>query len=242
MWQGWIKRGMAGALLMSCWRASRRLRGRTTRGQVTARLSELSVFLSGPSPEFRASLREELLRTHTAERVPASQPPAERPRVRRRSLLARFRPALVFGVLLVGMYGTGIRTYHSVPGEPLYPLKRAAESTLLSMASGDEERAHREMGAARLRAAETASLAGYSTPDPGRDELIERTLEDMESTTRAALGRVERHGEDTSTEAWRFAREQRDAVESLLPKLDAANRKKARKYLKYIDMFMVPGR
>ncbi|GII30722.1 DUF5667 domain-containing protein [Planotetraspora mira] len=227
---------------MSCWRASRRLRGRTTRGgQVVARLSELSGFLSGPSPEFRAGLREELLRTHAAERVPASEPPAQRPQVRRRSLFARFRPALVFGVLLIGMYGTGIRTYHSVPGEPLYPLKRAAESTLLSMASG-EERAQREMGAARLRAAETASLAAYSTPDPSRDELIERTLEDMESKTRAALGRVERHGQDASTEARRFAREQRDAVESLLPKLDAANRKKANKYLKYIDMFMVPGR
>ncbi|GAA4589572.1 hypothetical protein GCM10023194_44160 [Planotetraspora phitsanulokensis] len=222
---------------MSCWRASRRLRGRKARGgEVPARLAELSVFLSGPSPEFRASLREELLRTHVEERVPASEPPAERPRVRRRSLFTRVRPGLVFGVLLIAMYGTGIRTYHSVPGEPLYPLKRAAESTLLSMAS-DEERAHREMGAARLRAAETASLAGYSTPDPGRDELIKRTLEDMESKTRAALGLVKRHGEATSTEAQRFAREQRDAVESLIPKLDGANRKKARKYLKYIDMF-----
>ncbi|WP_203881797.1 DUF5667 domain-containing protein [Planotetraspora kaengkrachanensis] len=227
---------------MSCWRASRRLRGRTARdGQVTTRLAELSAFLSGPSPEFRAGLRAELLRTHVEERVPASAPPAERPRVRRRSLFVRVRPALVFGVLLIGMFCTGVGTYHSVPGEPLYPLKRAAESTLLSMTSG-EERTHRELGAARLRAAETASLAGYSTPDPGRDELIERTLEDMESTTRAALGRVERHGKAVSTEARRFAREQRDAVESLLPKLDAANRKKASKYLRYIDMFAFSGR
>ncbi|GII53641.1 hypothetical protein Pth03_20300 [Planotetraspora thailandica] len=182
-----------------------------------------------------------MLRAQAAERVPASQPPADQPRPRRRrSLFARLRPAIVFTALLVGMYGMGIRAYHSVPGETLYPLKRAAEATLLSMASDDTERAQREMGAARLRMAETESLAGYSNPNSGK--LIERTLDDMETTTRSALGRVERHDKAANVEARNFAEDQRDAVESLLPKLDGENRKKAGKYLRYIDKFAVSTR
>jgi hypothetical protein len=223
---------------------SHRLCGRSAtrrRGRVAARLADLGLYFGGPSPEFRVRLREELLRAHAAERSPASQPSEARPRPRRRrSLFARLRPALVFSVLLAGMYGMGVCTYHSVPGEPLYSLKRAAEATLLSMASDDTERAHREMGAARLRAAETESLVSYSNPD--RKKLIERTLEDMESTTRSALGRVARRGKAASVEAQDFAQAQRDAVESLLPKLDAENRKKASKYLRYIDKFAVSTR
>ncbi|MEZ0071589.1 DUF5667 domain-containing protein [Planotetraspora sp. GP83] len=229
---------------MGWWRPSRRpCDGWVTRttGHVTARL--LSLRLGGaPSPEFRASLREELLRAHAAERVPAGDPPARRPEVRRRSLLVRLRPAIVFAVLLAGMYATGVRTYHSVPGDVLYPLKRTAESTLLSLATDDQERAEREMIAARLRAAETASLVGYSAPD--RDRLIEQALDDMETTTRAALSRVQHRGpanSEESREARRFAREQRTMVEPLLPKLDDENRDKANKYLSYIDTFTASG-
>ncbi|MCT9932078.1 DUF5667 domain-containing protein [Planotetraspora sp. A-T 1434] len=223
---------------MGWWRPSRRLcdwwATRTT-GHVTARLRTLG---GSPSPEFRARLREELLRAHAAERVPAGEPPARRPEIRRRSLLVRLRPAIVFAVLLAGMYATGIRTYHSVPGDVLYPLKRTAESTLLSLATDDQERAEREMIAARLRAAETASLVGYPAPD--RDRLIEQTLDDMETTTRAALSRVQHHGQ-INRAARSFAQQQRTMVEPLLPKLDDENRDKANKYLSYIDTFTASG-
>jgi hypothetical protein len=198
----------------------------------------------GPSPEFRAGLREELMRRHAAERngiavPPPPGPPVERPRRRRPPLLVRLRPALVFAVLLATMFGTGVRTYHSLPGELLYPLKRAAESTVLSMAYDEQDLAEREMTAARQRAAETASLVGR--PEPGRHRLITQTLDDMESTTRSALSRVARRGRATR-EARRFAREQRTMVEPLLPKLDKENRDKANKYLVYIDTFTASGR
>ncbi|MEW9527682.1 DUF5667 domain-containing protein [Microbispora sp. NPDC049125] len=201
-----------------------------------------SLLGSGPSPQFRADLRAELLRTHAAERAaaPASEPPpARRPAIRRRSLLAQLRPLLVFAVLMVAMFGTGVQTFYSVPGDALYPLKRAAEATVLSLAYDDRERAQREMAAAHERAAETRSLLGGATPD--RHRLIGQTLDDMEMTTRAALGRVSPR-ERATRETRSFVREQRTLVEPMLKDLDEENRDKATKYLRYIDTFTVSGR
>ncbi|GAA0362368.1 hypothetical protein GCM10009530_09950 [Microbispora corallina] len=233
---------------MGWWRPSRWWRGgwaTRTGARVVARLAGLRSLLGpGPRPEFRAGLREELLRTHAAERAAAAAaapptPAAHAPRRRRPSLLVRMRPALVFAALLVTMFGLGVRTHHALPGDVLYPLKRAAESTVLSLAYDDEERAQREMDAARQRAEETASL--LTAGSPGRHDLITQTLDDMESTTRAALSRVERRGE-ASGEARRFAREQHTTVEPLLPKLDRENRDKANQYLSYIDTMTASGR
>ncbi|MEU6407953.1 DUF5667 domain-containing protein [Microbispora sp. NPDC046933] len=226
------------------------LRGRSaarTRG-VSARVAGLRSLLGGgPRPEFRERLRTELMRAYAAERAAGrhaagkhAAPPATPPRPRpRRSLLVRLRPLLVFCVLLAGMFGTGVRAYHSVPGEVLYPLKRLAESTVLDLAYDEEELAQRQMVAARERAAETASLVDRSTPE--RRRLIGQTLDDMETTTRAALSRVARQGR-AGGKAREFAREQRNLVEPLLPKLDQENRDKANQYLSYIDSFTGSGR
>ncbi|WP_169949867.1 DUF5667 domain-containing protein [Microbispora sp. H11081] len=249
---------------MGGWRPSRRARGgsgaraRDASGRrvpfrrgpaarargVVARLTGVRSRLDGgPRPEFRERLRAELMRAHAAERAagrhatpPAAEPPRPRPRP---SLLVRLRPLLVLGVLLGGMFWTGVRTYHSVPGESLYPLKRLAEATVLDLSYDEQELARREMVAARQRAAETASLVGASAPDSRR--LIAQTLDDMETTTRSALSRVARPGQ-TSGDARKFAREQRNLVEPLLPKLDQENRDKANQYLSYIDSFTGSGR
>ncbi|MBE3008682.1 hypothetical protein IL992_05695 [Microbispora sp. NEAU-D428] len=251
---------------MGWWRPSRRAGGRSAarnrrvaghrfllRGRsaardrgVAARVTGLRSLLGGgPRPEFRERLRAELMRAYAAERAAGrhaagkhAAPPAIPPRPRR-SLLVRLRPLLVFCVLLAGMFGTGVRTYHSVPGEVLYPLKRLAESTVLDLAYDEEELAQRQMVAARERAAETATLVDTSTPE--RRRLIGQTLDDMETTTRAALSRVARQGR-TGGEAREFAREQRNLVEPLLPKLDRENRDKANQYLSYIDSFTGSGR
>ncbi|MBD3143239.1 DUF5667 domain-containing protein [Microbispora bryophytorum] len=221
-------------------RASARARG------VAARVAGLRSLLGGgPRPEFREKLRAELMGAHAAERAAGrhtagkhAAPPAAPPRPRR-SLLVRLRPLMVFCALLAGMFGTGVRTYHAVPGEVLYPLKRMAESTVLDLAHDEEERAKRQMVAARQRAAETASLVDRPTPE--RRRLIGQTLDDMETTTRAALSRVTRQGR-TDGGAREFAREQRNLVEPLLPKLDRENRDKANQYLSYIESFTGSGR
>lgn len=236
-----------GGTLMGRWRPSRWFGGgsahRTRR--VAARVGGLRSLLGGgPSQEFRERLRTDLMRTHAAQRATGrhAAPPAAsavpRPRPRP-SLLVRLRPAFVFAVLLVAMFGTGVRTYHSVPGEVLYPLKRMAESTVLTLAYDEEDRAQREMAVARLRAAETASLVGDSAPDSRR--LIGQTLDDMETTTRAALSHVARRSGRAEGEAREFAKEQRTLVEPLLPKLDQENRDKANQYLSYIDSFTGSG-
>ena len=218
--------------------------------RVAARMASLRSLLGGgPRPEFREKLRAELMRAYADERAAGTRaagkhaaPPAasgpRRPRPRR-SLLVRLRPVLVFSLLLVGMFAAGVRTHHAVPGEVLYPLKRLAESTVLDLAYDEDDRAERQMAAARQRAAETASLVGTSTPD--RRRLIGQTLDDMEMTTRAALSRVARRGR-ADGETRQFAREQHNLVEPLLPKLDRENRDKASQYLSYIDSFTGSGR
>ncbi|GLV51501.1 hypothetical protein TBS_20700 [Thermobispora bispora] len=234
---------------MGWWRFSRRRRGRWASrrsGQITARIAELGPwFGEGPRPEFRAALRDELMRRFAEQAAarasrPAAPAPAGAPPVRRRPVLVRMLPSLVFSALLVLMFSTGVRTYHSVPGEPLYPLKRMAECTVLSFAHDDDERAQREMTVARRRAAETASLV-RRTPARDSQRLIGETLDDMEVTTRAALTHVARKGSAASTEVRRFAREQRNVVEPLLPKLDRENQARARKYLIYIETFTSSG-
>ncbi|WP_432868939.1 DUF5667 domain-containing protein [Microbispora rosea] len=226
------------------------LRGRSparTRG-VVARMAGLRSLLGGrPRPEFRERLRADLMRAHAAERAAGRQaagkhaaPAATSPRPRSRwSLLVRLRPLLVFCVLLAAMFGTGVRTHYAVPGEVLYPLKRMAESTVLRLAHDDEELAQRQMVAARQRASETASLVNAATPE--RRRLIGQALDDMETTTRAALSRVVRQGR-ADGKAREFAREQRNLVEPLLPKLDGENRDKVNQYLIYIDSFTGSGR
>ncbi len=228
---------------MGWWRPGRRRRARGTEraaGRVTTRIAEAGSRIgAAPRPDFRARLRADLLEAHAAERRPAAEPPAERPEVRRPSPLVRLRPLAVFTVLLGVMFATGARAYDSVPGDILYPVKRAAEATVLRLAVSDAERAKREMTAARQRAAEAATLAGAAGPD--RDRLITQALDDMARTTRAALSRVRRRADrPEGEEVQRFAREQRTMVEPLLPKLDRENRDKATRYLTYIDTFATP--
>ncbi|MEU8173451.1 DUF5667 domain-containing protein [Microbispora hainanensis] len=253
---------------MGWWRPSRRAGGRSSAGSrkragrrflprirpsartrgVVARVTGLRSLLGGaPRPEFRERLRADLMRAHAAERAAGGHatgkhaaPPAASPRPRaRRSLLVRLRPVLVFCVLLVAMFWTGVRTHHAVPGEALYPLKRMAESTVLRLAHDEEELTQRQLVAARQRAAETASLVDAASPE--RRRLIGQTLDDMETTTRAALSRVARKGH-VNGEARKFAREQRNLVEPLLPKLDGENRDKVNQYLIYIESFTGSGR
>ncbi|WP_152990307.1 hypothetical protein [Sphaerimonospora mesophila] len=219
--------------VMGWWENSRR---------VAARVADLGA-IPGPSPDFRARLRAELLREHAAEQAGNAAAAPGRARLRSRTAHRRsgLRSALVFVLLLAGMFATGFHTHHAMPGDLLYPLKRGAESTLLSLAYDDEDLARREMAAAHLRAAETACLIHETAPRESAPELhrlISQALDDMDTTTKTALNHVVR---DDPGEARRFVRQQRTMVEPLLPKLDRKNRDKAQKYLIYIDTFAVSG-
>ncbi|MET8142062.1 DUF5667 domain-containing protein [Sphaerisporangium sp. NPDC005288] len=186
----------------------------------------------GPSPDFRARLREEILAAQVTG--PDLEPDTGRRR-RRPPLLVRLRPGALIVALTAVMVVTGVQTYASVPGDNLYPIKRAAEATVLSLTTDDIERAQRELTAAHSRATEAAALLGY--PDSRRERLIGPTLDEMTSTTRSALsalGHVKRQGTHAPA-LKRFTKEQRDVVEPMIPQLGGDDRMKASAYLDMIE-------
>jgi hypothetical protein len=197
-----------------------------------------------PGQEFSGRLRDNLLIAYQGERAapkhaaPSQQVAVEAPPPIRIPLLVRLRPAGLVVVMALTMFSASWGIYRSVPGDTLYPLKRASESALLHLSVDDAARARRELGTARTRASEAAALAGV--PGPQRDELLRETLDDMDSTTRSAittLNRVKRREKPSSGVLKRFAKEQRNVVEPLLPNLDGDSREKANAYLHLIKGF-----
>lgn len=80
------------------------------------------------------SLREQAIRAHVATVRPASAP-----RVRTHHALARV--AAVATVIMALLVGLGFGSAYAMPGNPLYSVKRAAESTYLSLVPGDQNKA-----------------------------------------------------------------------------------------------------
>ncbi|GII93609.1 hypothetical protein Ssi02_38400 [Sinosporangium siamense] len=191
----------------------------------------------GPSPEFRARLREELDALQADKSTEEADDPAPAPSRRRRF---RLLPQAVTIALTGAVVVTGFATYCSVPGDVLYPVKRAAENTLVNLSTSDVQRGERELSSARTRAEEVATLLG----SPEREELVGTTLKDMEDTTRlaiATLSRVKHPGARPHTELQRFAKEQRNMVEPMLPQMDAETQRQANGYLNLIDGLTSPG-
>ncbi|GII81310.1 hypothetical protein Sru01_62920 [Sphaerisporangium rufum] len=211
--------------LLMGWAAANR------RAALRARLEEIGAEPGhGPRPEFRARLREELA-GH-----PAGTAGAETARHRRRGARRlRPRPAALLVTAAALTAVTGLQTYTAVPGDRLYPIKRATEATLLSLTTNDVERAHRELTVAHSRATEAAALLGY--PDSTRARLIGPTLDEMAVTTRSALtalSHVKREKEHSPT-LRRFSEEQRDVVGPMIPLLTDDDAMKASAYLDMID-------
>jgi hypothetical protein len=256
-----VSRGRAGA------RHARRTRcredpelPRDTSG-VIARLAELGDRLGGqPRPEFRARLRETLLSAHeearraAAERlgahdaapatsgVPAGAGPEPPPRA---PLLVRLRPVALALALVLVAAGTGYGAHHAVPGDLLYPLKRASESALITMSIDETARAERELDTAHSRATEAAALARAPARER-RERLLEATIDEMTASTRSALTRLSRvkrrdgQRSGSNGKLRRFAKEQRNVVEPLIPALNGSSKEKANAYLHLLRGFETP--
>ncbi|MFF4987927.1 DUF5667 domain-containing protein [Streptosporangium saharense] len=223
---------------------------RRSRTRIQDRVSRLGADMGGdPRPEFRAELRERLMtatEVTAAEMTVAEQedlPPdsvpetASAPVRRRRTTLV---PQVVSLALAGALVGGGVGTYRSMPGDALYPLKRAAESTLFHLSTNDAERADRSFGYAETRAHEVEELLGATERESG---LIDETLKDMEDTTRSAvtsLTRVERRSGRSTGQLRRFVQKQRDQIQIMLPKMDENDRRRANGYLDYIDGLTQP--
>ncbi|MFI6601854.1 DUF5667 domain-containing protein [Nonomuraea sp. NPDC050536] len=206
-------------------------RARRYRERVLDHLTELRGLPlgGGPSTAFRDRLRGELLS--------GQDPVRHAPRSHRRPTprISWFSQLATLG-LAAGMMVSAFATYHAVPGDTLYPLKRAAESTLVRLSTDDVERAERELDSAKTRAAEVAQLLGSSSDGP----LVTKTLKDMEDSTRSGIRMLER-AEPRSPKINQFAQDQKDMVEPMLERLDPSQQDQASGYLTYIQGLVPPG-
>ncbi|MEV4567467.1 DUF5667 domain-containing protein [Nonomuraea sp. NPDC049419] len=219
---------------------------RERRVRVLVHLTELSELPLGglPEPAFKERLRAELMSgaLATAEPEAPEERAAGRPqpllggrgrrrRSRGRPLLSQLATVGLVAALMVSSFAT----YRAVPGDSLYPLKRAAETTLVHLTSDDAERAARELDSAKARAKEVATLLGSSVDGP----LVDETLKDMEESTRAGISRLER-AEPRSPKIKKFARDQKEAVKPMLQQLDEDQLAQAEGYLSYIEGLAAP--
>ncbi|WP_084956014.1 DUF5667 domain-containing protein [Thermoactinospora rubra] len=192
-----------------------------------ARLAELRDAPpgTGPDPAFRARLRERLL-AEPVGREPEPRRSPVRP-VPRTSWLTQLATVGLAAAMMLAAFVT----YRSVPGEPLYPLKRAAEDTLVRLSPDPVERGERELVSAKTRAQELDAL--LRSPDGGPH--VGATLKDMDRSTRSGISRLPR-----STKIKKFAEDQRNLVEGMLPQLDGPEQVQASGYLDYIDGLVAP--
>ncbi|MEV5412430.1 DUF5667 domain-containing protein [Thermopolyspora sp. NPDC052614] len=215
--------------------------------RIIARLADIGSRLGAqPRQEFRARLRESLLSAHESGRQaagrharPAARAAVPPPPPIRTSLLVRLRPAVLVLTLVAVTLLTSWGTHRAVPGDMLYPLKRGAESALVKLSIDATSRAERELATARNRAAEAAKLA----EDPKAKKLLDATIDDMASSTRSALStltRVKPRNTGNSRKIRRFATEQRNVVEPILPSLKGSSREKANAYLHLIQRYEAP--
>ncbi|MEV0352889.1 DUF5667 domain-containing protein [Nonomuraea sp. NPDC050680] len=210
-------------------------RARRSRERVLDHLTELRRLPlgGGPAAAFRERLRAELL---SAQSLPESVRPARRSHRRPGRRLSWLSQLATFG-LAAAMMLSAFATYHALPGDTLYPLKRAAESTLVRLSTDDVQRAERELVSAKTRAAEVAQLLGSSGDGP----LVTKTLKEMEESTRSGIRRLER-AEPRSPKINRFAHDQKNMVEPMLERLNGDQQDKATGYLDYIDGLVAPPR
>lgn len=211
---------------------------RRSQERVTVQLDELRRLPlgGGPDGDFREHLRHRL--TSAIAEPEERAAPARTARHARRHPTARVSWAsqLATFALAAGMMLAAFLTYQSVPGDTLYPLKRAAESTLVRLSKDDVERAERELVSAKERASEVAALLGSS----GDHTLVAATLSDMEKQTRSAISRLQRV-EPRSPKLNSFAQSQRDAVKPMLDQLVGPQADQANTYLLYIEGLAMPG-
>jgi hypothetical protein len=140
-----------------------------------------SVALPEPRPEFRSDLRQQLVAIATVQDVAPSRVAGRRtPRSSGRAVpRGRRGIAALAGSLAVVMSvaGVSVAASRSLPGNPFYDVKRAAESVQLFTARGQLDKGHRHLEFAATRLDEARSLSPTSSHLPS-------TLDAMDSQTR----------------------------------------------------------
>ena len=168
-------------------------------------------------PEFVADLRERLMLAAAAELTPVG-PPGERDDVARLTIKpARTRRERRFGVALgaVAIVGAttsmAVASQGAIPGDALYPVKRAIENTQAGFSVGDDAKGETILGNASERLDEVDELSQQatvptpswsrrpSTPSPQQfteasDSLLSRTT--SSNGNEASIGEIHENAAD----------------------------------------------
>ncbi len=138
-----------------------------------------SVPEAQPRPEFVADLREQLMLAAATELKPA-QAGRERDDVARLTVKpARTRRERRIGLALATVAVIGATTsmavasQSAIPGDALYPLKRAIENTETGFSRGDDGKGEANLGNASTRLDEVGKLTHEKSPDA---KLVTQTL------------------------------------------------------------------
>jgi len=189
--------------------------------------------VDGPRPEFRTALRQRLVAVATVQGVGAVETPMQRARATGGTWKFQRRlTALAAGAAVVtSVSGVSLAASRSLPGDPLYGVKQAAESAQLATTIGTEARGKRHLQFARTRLSEVSALA-----DGGHTSLIIDTLRSMDVETRAGANDLFAAFRDSgSTEPLRaldrFTQQQYGDLHTLLTSLPPAAQASARSSL-----------
>ncbi len=208
---------------------------------------------AAPTPAFRTALRTRLVA------VASVQPPTPTPGPARavarwsQGRGVRRRLSVTAGTLagVIALTGIGVAGSRSLPGAPLYGLKRGAEQVQLALASGDVNEATRQLQFARTRLREVVALTGGAREvsvgpvgsaglfAAGRlalggplDARLRSTLADMDRETRSGYRLLAKAYRRTSRaellrQLTTFSTAQHSDLTRILPTLPAGARQQA---------------
>ncbi len=201
----------------------------------------LQALPAGPRPDFRDSLRQRLVAVAAVQAPPAAPGIGDRVREWASSWHAQRRLAVAAGGLaaVTAVAGVGLSASRSLPGEPFYAVKTAAERMELVTTTGDLDRGKLRLAFARTRLREVDALASGSAlsagTGPAAGAASNRAAAARIVSTLRAMDRETREGTTDLTRAWHdtgstrpitiltaFAQHQAAGLAAVLPELPSA--------------------
>lgn len=164
------------------------VQGTTAPGPVSTELTALADLAVGlrelapvaPRASFSADLRERLMAAAATELTPATARTTERLTVRRAEpSRRRTERRLTVGVaalaIIGGTAGTALASQSALPGQSLYPVKRAIENVKAGFSIGDDAKGSTLLSDANTRLEEVSKLSRSSSSAKDQEE-ISKTL------------------------------------------------------------------
>ncbi len=174
-----------------------------------------------PRAEFSATLREQLMTAAATELVP-SDAAAKLAMPARRSTRERRIAAAVGGLALVGAStGLAAAAQTALPGDALYPLKRAIENAHTGLSMGDQAKGATLLSSAQDRLEELNRLtARGDDQDAMAQTLADFTDQSTEASDLLLADYAQTGHEDSIAELRDFTASSLDALADLAPQVD----------------------